>query len=192
MKYHVAVAWEWRLTFAILSFISPAAYVPYAITGNNWFRTVGATMIPLCFAFLCMFGLSSPRDTDELRIGEKVFAVLWYCWCVVLSVGMWYGQVYTDPNGSPMLGWVCLSFIFHIFPVVIYFSCKVRRIIGLMNDEVLSSYLQQSVFVSGIAACIPILYMSLETTKCMNDVTSSHRVTGNATNTTAIDYDHEW
>ena len=59
-----------------------------------------------------------------------------------------------------------------------------------MNDAVLSSYLQQSVFVSGIAACIPILYMSLETTKCMNDVTADYKNIGNLTST-GIDYQQE-
>ena len=69
---HLELALGWRLVFAISSFACPTCYALYGVTGDSWYRTLGAALIPLCLCLILVFWLGAPRDNDAFRRREKV------------------------------------------------------------------------------------------------------------------------
>jgi hypothetical protein len=172
------------------SFACPACYALYGVTGESWYRTLGAALIPLCLCLVLVFWLGAPRDDNASRKREKVNTAVAYLWCSIVSVGVFYGQTVTDPDGTVFLGALYLSFLVWVWSPLIWISTQVRRIIAQLDDVVLAAYMRQSVFISGIASVVPILYMSLETVKCMTDVSEaadSAKVAWQAAYTAAAD-----
>lgn len=107
--------------------------------------------------------LSSLRRRENRSLG---IVVLWF---IAWELGFGLGS-FRDPTGNTNLVWFVLSLILWLNPSTLIFLRSIRKMLSPMPAIDISSYLFSKVLVVGLSSLTPMLYLGLETLRCLKNV----------------------
>ena len=186
-----SLALPWRCTFLLVASASSGFYINYAIKGNAWHDPMGGASLTTCSAAMVLYYFASldRHDHDDITDGGqrpplsnfKSFLVfinrrenrslavfgLSMTTCEVSSA---IGSIQTGPNGIPLFGLFILSMIFSFNRSVFYFASRIHNVISQMSPPEISSYLSTNILAVGISSIMSMMYLSMDTIKCANNV----------------------
>jgi len=153
----------YQIFIGILSMITPALVVTYAVTGSSVIFGMGLTTAPLCLSCVGLCVVSSPSTQEREMVALPI------TWAVLTFGGAGIGHLFTDKYGVDVLGLMCLAGCVILPVVVVKFVLPIRRKLGAIGRDKLKTYVYGTVFVQGFGALPPMLYLSIESVKCLFD-----------------------
>ena len=166
-----SLAMIWRIAFLIVASPTPIFSIIYGLKGNNWYFLMGGASFTTSAGaiFLYYFASLDRRTNQERRIlGREYRAPLILgLWLLSWEISLAVGHLHTDPYGRPFFGWFCVSMIIWFNPPMLYFYNKLRNILSELRPQDISSFLSDNLIKVGISSLTPILYLSMDTLKCV-------------------------
>lgn len=155
----LALAWLWRLSFLVGTAIYPTLcllFFAYNNDGTTQSIYLAISHVFGVFSFTCfsLLWLSNPRNKGALKY---LLAMSTIFWSLTIAV-----KVVTESVLSIFL-WSLIGCVATVFPV------HMRRQYSRMADSKLRNFLYQGVLLNGFPSLASLLYLGLETKKCVEE-----------------------
>jgi len=95
-------------------------------------------------------------------------------WFTLWEVGIAVGDLTTNVYQTHLFTVVGLSLMVWLNPVIMYFLSKIRNILSQMTSSEKSYYLSINIIFVGISSLTPMIYLSMDTFKCLNSMAKDH------------------
>ena len=171
-----------RYLLLVPSSFCPFCSIAYAVTGNSFWNVMSQALMPLCFSLLIIHGFAAPREkTHPLALDVSILhrprelrlLITGGGWFFAVNGGTWYGNVYSDPNGNPFVGWFVFSDLFWLVSPIGIVGIYFRRRIALLSSPTLHNYLFTAIFKIGFTSLVPILYLTFGTSQQASSAVSA-------------------
>jgi len=145
---------------------TPLFYLLWVLTKDSSYSTMGDAMLAIGIGGLMLFIMSAPREYSgekgrgRLVSREAKLAAFGFTWMTLNRVLRFIGSDYTD--------WFVLSMVLWLDVPTTFIGMNLRRKVAKITD--MSDYLYSNVLVAGISSLVPMLYLTLEITKCLGDI----------------------
>ena len=162
----------WRALFLLVATPAPFFYLLWVLTKDSSYRIKADAMTMIGFGGVLLFIFSAPREYSgekgrgrlvcrgRLVSREAKIVALSFTWLTSSCVLMFIGSDYTD--------WFWLSMVLWFNVPATFICMKLRRRVAKITD--MSDYLYSNVLVAGISSLVPMLYLTLEIIKCLEDI----------------------
>ena len=97
-------------------------------------------------------------------------------WGITCQVSNAFRHLLTDPGGDHLIGWFTLSSIFWFNAPILYLYSQLRNVLSQMSPSDISSYLSINILTIGISSITPMMYLSLDTIKCVSNADHTQSV----------------
>jgi len=147
----------------------------YAVTGDTFYAVMGGTVVTTCGSSMVLFYfVSLDQRFDESRernwkrsVKQNIPLIFCGLWLITGEVSGAIANFVTNPNGELFdgLSWLCMNFWLN--PVVLFFMHRLRGILCRLSPSDISDFLVWDVLAIGFSSLAPMVYVSLETLKCV-------------------------